>query len=84
MKGEGGGRLDIVSILGGKPSEDGDGEESSKDMACKALFKAIKRDDYEGFKVALNDFLEYREEDAKSGESGEKKPDKEADDGDEY
>jgi hypothetical protein len=58
------GRLNVVTILGG-PKE-GDGEEggpSPKDLACKAMWKAIKEgDDYGAFKTALEDFLEYRQD----------------------
>lgn len=60
------GRLDVVML--GKPSDDVEAE-SSKAMACKALWKAIKKDDYEAFASALDDFLEYREDDVSAPEA---------------
>jgi hypothetical protein len=57
----------LLAILGGKPEGE---DESPKDMACKALFKAVKRDDYDAFKTALDDYLTYREEgESEAGES---------------
>ena len=60
------GRIDVMTVLGG-PDDDDEAGASSSDMACKAMWKAIKGDDYEGFKMALNDYLGYRESDVKTG-----------------
>ncbi len=51
-----------LGILLGVGAPDAEGEPSPKDMACKALWKSIKKDDYEGFKSALSDFLKYHDE----------------------
>jgi hypothetical protein len=52
------GRLDVLLV--GSPKDDGEESSSPKDLACKALWKAIKKDDYEAFATALDDYLEYR------------------------
>jgi hypothetical protein len=63
MKDGGSGRLDIVALLGGgKASEGGDDDESPMDMACDAMFTAIRKDDKSAFKMALSDYLGYRDE----------------------
>lgn len=62
------GRIDVLAVVPGGEGEDEDGA-SSADMACKAMWRAIKGDDYEGFKMALNDYLGYRESDAKPAEA---------------
>lgn len=67
------GRLGILLGIG-KP--DAEEESSPKDMACKALWKSIKRDDYEGFKSALADYLEYAS-DTDETEKTEDSPDEE-------
>lgn len=76
------GRLDIVTVLGGKPSEESEDDDASPmDMACKAMFKAIKKDDYGTFKTALDDYLTYRDEKKTSeGGEGESTSDSEGDD----
>ncbi len=56
------GRLDVV-LLGPKGEGDEEDGPSPKDLACKALWKALKEgDDYGAFKTALEDFLEYRQD----------------------
>lgn len=60
----------ILALFGGGDAGEEGGEES-KDMACKAMFKAIKRDDYESFASALDDFLTYREDGASKDDEGE-------------
>lgn len=63
------GRLGIA-IFGGNPGEsDEDDQPTAADMACKSMWKAIKSDDYEGFKMGLREYLDYRD----------KEPDKSAD-----
>lgn len=59
---EGKGRIDVAALLVGKPKGE-ETEASSSDMACKAMWKAIKGDDYEGFKEALGDFVKYSKSD---------------------
>lgn len=59
------GRLDVL-LMGPKPKKDKESDEeatetTSEDMACKAMWQAIKEDDYAGFKTAIKDFLSYRE-----------------------
>ena len=52
------GRIGVAILTG-----DGDEEASAspKDMACKAMWTSIKDDDYDGFKMALDDYLRYRD-----------------------
>ena len=51
-------RVDIFSIIGGKPTEDADdGDMSSADLALKAAFKAVKNDDFEGFKEGMSEWM---------------------------
>jgi hypothetical protein len=68
MHGKQGKGVGLLAILGGGP---GEGSGSSKDMACKAMWKAIKRDDYEGFKSAMDEYLTYREEESGAEEMPE-------------
>lgn len=46
----------------------GSGDKSSADMACKAMWKAIKADDYAGFKAAFKDAVKYSKEDETASE----------------
>lgn len=59
------GRIDILTVLGGPDDDDDAASASPADAACKAVWTAIKGDDYEGFKMALNDWAGYRESDVK-------------------
>ncbi len=62
--------LEIMSIFG---SPKGDSEEGSseKDMACKALWKSIKRDDYDTFKEALAEYMSYSKDSSKEDSEDE-------------
>lgn len=52
-------KIDIMTILGtGKSqSEEEDSESSDSDLALKAVFKALKSDDFEGFKEGMVEWM---------------------------
>lgn len=63
---KGAGRIGIAVLAPGD-SDDDEAGASPKDMACKAMWSALKDDDYDGFQLALDDYLRYRDK-AKSAE----------------
>jgi hypothetical protein len=65
---DGKGRIDVMALLGTPAKEEQESTPSS--MAAKAMWKAIKRDDEDGFIEALDEYCKYM------------KPDKAADDTD--
>ena len=48
--------VDIFALLGNKPGEDEESDLDSGDLALKAAFKAIKADDFDGFKEAMTEW----------------------------
>jgi hypothetical protein len=52
------GRIDVLTLFGGSSAEES--EESSSDLCVKAMWKAIKKDDFDGFKEAVNELLSYK------------------------
>lgn len=56
-------RVDIFTLLGGKSDEKDEGEDmGSADLALKAAFRAVKDDDFDGFKEAMNEWRKCSEE----------------------
>lgn len=51
-------RVDIFTLLGGKSDEKDEGEDmGSADLALKAAFRAVKEDDFDGFKEAMTEWM---------------------------
>lgn len=65
MKGEGKGPGLLIAL---GPPKDGEGESSAKDDACKAMWDALKEDDYDAFKDALGLYLDERDDESLGGE----------------
>ena len=49
--------IDILTILGGKPTEESDDDMDPSELSLKAAFKAIKANDFEGFRDSLNEWM---------------------------
>ena len=59
--------VDILALLTGSPA--GGDEDSSSDLRAKAIFKAIKNDDFASFKKALRDYVTKCKDDTPSTET---------------